>query len=364
MRVGAAARAGTLRRMETIPAVACERLTKRFGETLAIADVSLAAQPGDILALLGPSGCGKTTFLRLIAGFETPDAGTIAIGESTVAGDGRFIPPEKRRVGFVFQDYALFPHLTVAANVAYGSRDRPARVDELISLVGLRGLEQRYPHELSGGQQQRVALARALAPEPRLVLLDEPFSNLDADLRVRVRTQVRGILRAARATAIFVTHDQDEAFDIADRIAVLRDGRVEQLGTAEEIYHTPASRFVADFVGEAEFLACTVEPGRILSELGSFAVEAGIEPGEAELMIRPEDIVLEADDDAGAKVIARRFQGPVNLTLVQLPSGAIVTAAHSSQRAYDIRARVRVTFRPDHLVLFRGEQRAAWCPVR
>ena len=362
--------AGTLAGMgpSTRTAVTCTGLVKRFGSIEAIADVSLDAVAGEILAVLGPSGCGKTTFLRLVAGFERPDGGSVHLGDALVSGDGAFVPPERRRVAFVFQDYALFPHMTVAENVAFGIRGVPASSDRMaraLDLVGLGGLDDRYPHELSGGQQQRVALARSLAPEPAIVLLDEPFSNLDADLRVRVRTEVRDILRSAEATAIFVTHDQEEAFEIADRIAVMRAGRIEQLGRPEEIYHTPTTRFVADFVGEAEFLPGRVDDGRLVTELGTFElIDAGLPAGPVELMLRPEDITLTLDPLRGDEVVGRRFQGPVNLSIVRLASGRTVTSAHSSQTLFRPGDRVRVQFRPDHLVLFRGEERAAWLPAR
>jgi len=352
----------------TTPAVACRALTKSFGLVVAVRDVTCHAQDGEILALLGPSGCGKTTFLRLVAGFEVPDAGEIELAGRIVAGSGRGVPPERRRVGFVFQDYALFPHLTVAGNVGYGVRDhraRAERVAQTLALVGLEGLGDRYPHELSGGQQQRVALARALAPGPSIVLLDEPFSNLDADLRARVRTEVRGILRAAGATAIFVTHDQDEALEIADRVAVMREGRIEQLGRPEEIYHTPATRFVADFVGEAWFLPATVDREIVTCELGTYSLGgAAVEPGEAEIMLRPEDISLEPDPDGADRVVERRFQGPVVLSVVRLGSGRTVMSAHSSQMLTRPGDLVRAAFRPDHIVLFRGEHRITWVPPR
>jgi len=355
----------TVRTMNEQTAVACRGLTKRFGDVVAIADVSLSVHRGEVLVLLGPSGCGKTTFLRLLAGFDDPDGGTIHLGSDPVAGAGATVPPERRRVGFVFQDYALFPHLSVAANVAFGVRGRRQRVAEVLSMVGLTAHADRYPHELSGGEKQRVALARALAPEPQIILLDEPFSNLDADLRARVRTEVGAILRAAGATAIFVTHDQEEAFDIADRIAVMRAGRIEQLGRSEEIYHTPATRFVADFVGEAEFFPGEIRDRRLTCELGSFPLgETPIEPGPCELMVRPEDVLLGTPGDGGTEVVARRFRGPIVLTDVRLPSGRTVTAAHSSQVRFSLGDRVAAGFRPDHLVVFRGDERVAWIPAR
>jgi iron(III) transport system ATP-binding protein len=349
-------------------AVSTRSLSKHFGVVRAVDRIDLDVRPAEILAVLGPSGCGKTTLLRLIAGFERPDGGSVKLAGQMAAGDGRFVPPERRRAGFVFQDYALFPHLSVADNIGYGVADRRRRgerVSDVLRLVGLTGYERRFPHELSGGEQQRVALARALAPQPSIVLLDEPFSNLDADLRERVRGEVRQILREAGATAMFVTHDQEEALGIADRIAVMRDGHIEQVGRPEEIYHTPATRFVADFVGSAEFLPADVEDGRLSTELGSFVLPTDeVEPGLGEIMLRPEDIHLTSDPTQESRVVAREFRGPVNLSTVQLPSGRRVTAAHSSQTLFRPGERVRVAFRPDHLVLFRGEKRVAWVAAR
>ncbi len=222
-----------------------DEVTKRFGDVVAVDGATLCVDRGEVVALLGPSGCGKTTLLRLIAGFERADAGTVEVAEKTVCGTSTWVPPEQRRVGMVFQDYALFPHLTVAENIGFGvpRRARPGRTAELLSIVGLDGLGRRYPHELSGGQQQRVALARALAPSPELVLLDEPWSNVDPFLRETLRAEVAEIFRPLGVTVVLVTHDREEAFSLADRIALMRDGAVVQEGTSEELYFAPASRW-------------------------------------------------------------------------------------------------------------------------
>ena len=269
-------------------------LTKRFGDITAVDAVDLDIHDGEFLGVLGPSGCGKTTLLRLIAGFERPDEGGIEIGGRVVAGPRLNEPPERRRIGMVFQESALFPHLDVEGNIGFGlpRTGRATRVAELVALVGLAGLHHRMPHELSGGQQQRVALARALAPDPAIILLDEPFSSLDATLRAQLRREVRDILRAAGATALFVTHDQDEALEISDRVAVMRAGRIEQLTTPDELYLRPINRFVAGFVGEANLISGEVRHGEVQTLVGRFrasgdALADGI---RAEVLLRPEQL--------------------------------------------------------------------------
>jgi iron(III) transport system ATP-binding protein len=246
--------------------------------------------------VLGPSGCGKTTLLRLVAGFEQPDAGGVEIGGRVVVGPRAWTPPESRRCGMVFQESALFPHLDVAGNVGFGlpRRGRDERVAEMVALVGLAGLQRRMPHELSGGQQQRVALARALAPDPTLILLDEPFSNLDATLRAELRVEVREILRGAGATALLVTHDQAEALEISDRVAVMRAGRIEQVTTPDELYLRPANRFVARFVGEANLLAGEVRDGEVQTLAGRFPTGNGApaDGSRAEVLLRPEQLQM------------------------------------------------------------------------
>ena len=325
--------------MSEAPMIRLSGVAKSFGAHQAVRDLDLELARGSILALLGPSGCGKTTTLRLLAGFELPDAGEIEISGRTVArGAPRTTntPPEKRRVGMVFQDYALFAHLTVAQNIAYGlkgisrGKKRDARVAEVLSLAHLDGLEDRMPHELSGGQQQRVALARALAPEPAVVLLDEPFSNLDAALRVEVRSEMREILTAAGATAIFVTHDQAEALSFADEVAVMFGGKVVQVAPPEDLYHRPATRDVAEFVGEANFVPGTAEDGRLRCALGDVPA-CGECAGAVEAMLRPEALHLRALRDeeeteagVGATVLAREFYGHDQLLKLRLDSGPIL----------------------------------------
>jgi iron(III) transport system ATP-binding protein len=304
-------------------------VSRSYGGVRAVREVDLEVRKGEILALLGPSGCGKTTTLRLIAGFESPDAGTVEVNDRTVARPGFAIPPEKRRVGMVFQDYALFPHLSVEQNVAYGlpgGKKRVGRVEEVLALAHLEGLGNRMPHELSGGQQQRVALARALAPEPAVVLLDEPFSNLDASLRVHVRSEMREILRDASATAVFVTHDQEEALSLADEVAVMMDGTIVQSAPPEMLYHQPATREVAAFVGEANFLPGTAENGHVTCALGDIPIVGNGHPGEVEVMLRPEALVLRALPNGRATVEDREFYGHDQLLKLRLDSGETLRA--------------------------------------
>lgn len=291
-----------------------DHLTKRFnGQSPAVADITLTVKPGEFLTLLGPSGSGKTTMLRLLAGFERPTSGRIQIGPRIVADDTRFTPPEKRKVGMVFQDYALFPHVDVAGNIAFGLRGSRAesgrRVKQLLSLVGLTPFANRMPHELSGGQQQRVALARALAPEPDILLLDEPFSNLDTGLRAQVRTHVRDILHETETTAIFVTHDQEEALSLSDEIAVIHDGRLLQVATPHVIYNRPINSQVAHFIGEANFLpgiANGYTADCLLGEVKLYLPRTG----EVELMIRPEALAVNVDEGGtSATVRWREFHG-------------------------------------------------------
>ena len=310
------------------PALRVRGLRKSFGAVCAVDALDLDVSAGSICALLGPSGCGKTTTLRLIAGLERPDSGVVTVSGRELSSPTAFVPPDRRRIGMVFQDYALFPHLDVAANVGYGlgRKPDPDRVHTALELVGLAGAADRSVHELSGGQQQRVALARALAPTPDLVLLDEPFSNLDASLRDRLRQEVREILLEAGVTALFVTHDQEEALSLAESVAVMREGRIEQVGSPEEIYSRPASRWMAEFIGDIEVLPGEARDGRAECELGSFPAEIA-HSGPVDVLVRPESLAVGLhgpSSAAGAEVVSRRFFGHDQLVELRLPSGRIV----------------------------------------
>lgn len=325
----------------------------------AVRDISFMANEGEIICLLGPSGCGKTTILRAIAGFEPVRSGQIFLSGELVSAPGQIIPTELRRVGMVFQEYALFPHLRVQDNIAFGLRnlkraERKARVQDILRLVGLEGFERRYPHELSGGQQQRVALARALVQNPVVLLLDEPFSNLDPDMASRMRQELHALLRRTKTTTILVTHDHEEAFAMADRVAVLNQGRLEQFDTPETIYHMPATPFVADFVGQADFIPGTVSHGVVQTELGEFPNTLECEDGASlVVMIRPDDIHLVPTKGAPAHVLSRQFRGSENLYAVSLPSGRVVHSSQSSTSVYQEGTPVELRVLASHTVLFK-----------
>jgi iron(III) transport system ATP-binding protein len=325
-------------------------VSKRYGSLLAVDDVSLTVNQGEILVLLGQSGCGKTTTLRLIAGLERPDSGELYLDGALVSGNGVFVPPEDRKIGMVFQDYALFPHLTLEANVAFGldrwnASERRARVAEMLALVGLENAGKRYPHQISGGQQQRVALARALASRPAVVLLDEPFSNLDAALRKEMREEVRRILRAAHATAVFVTHDQQEALSLSDRVAMLHEGRLLQIDTPQHIYETPADAIVAAFIGESNFVDADAHGESAQSPLGEVPLRAPIQ-GAVKLLIRPEALEINGDaDGVWGVVLWREYFGYEQRLGVALADGTTLTARADPHTVYQVDDRVRVSVR-------------------
>ena len=325
-------------------AIDAEGVEKAFGRTRAVAGASLRVPSGELVALLGPSGSGKTTLLRVIAGFERPDAGSVAIAGRPVAGNGTWVEPERRRIGMVFQDGALFPHLTVTGNVAFGATRRE-RVDECLELVGLADRAESYPHELSGGERQRVALARALAADPEVVLLDEPFAALDAGLRDSLRQEVTAILRTAGTSALLVTHDQAEALSLAGTVAVMREGRVEQVGTPEEIYDRPSSRWLAEFLGDADVLPGTAHGGVVECELGRFGAAAELE-GRVSVVIRPESIAIGSgparEPHAEARVVARSFYGHDQLVQLELPSGLRLRSRRLGFPAWHPGDRVRI----------------------
>ena len=339
----------------------------------AVADVSFGLKVGDIGVLIGPSGCGKTTLLRAVAGLEPVSGGSIALAGETVSAVGRNTAPEARRIGMVFQDYALFPHLDVGRNVAFGIWDQPttgrrARVAEVLELVGLADARRRMPHELSGGQQQRVALARALAPRPKLLLLDEPFSNLDVDLRERLAHEVRGILKAAGATALMVTHDQLEAFAIGDLIGVMDHGALHQWADAYTLYHRPATRFVADFIGHGVFAKARVELHKedggahkhVVTPLGELhdvspAVLASLPVGAVDVLLRADDILHDDASPVQAEIVRKAFRGNEFLYTLRLKTGEIVLAHVPSHHDHQLGEWIGIRAEVDHVVTFAAE---------
>jgi iron(III) transport system ATP-binding protein len=326
---------------------------KRFGETDVLREVSIDVSPGEIVALLGPSGCGKTTLLRSIAGLEHLDGGTISIAGVSVSAPGLHVRPEQRHIGMVFQDWALFPHLTVGQNVGYGlSRDerRGDRIERSLELVGLRGLADRLPGTLSGGQQQRVALARALAPQPTALLLDEPFSNLDTSLRVQVRSEVHRLLSDLGVTTVFVTHDQEEAFVLGDRVAVMHDGRIRQLERPDVIYKNPASPWIASFVGEANLIRAEAAGGHASSAIGPIELHESCS-GPVEVLVRPEQVVLVGIDESSelseqggtATVQLVEYYGHDHVSIVVLDDGTTLRSRASGAPPFRRGQRVAVS---------------------
>jgi iron(III) transport system ATP-binding protein len=343
-----------------LPLLEVEQLGHAYGQRTVVRGLSFTLPRGAIGCLLGPSGCGKTTVLRCIAGFEPVQEGCIRLNGKVVSSRSVAVPPEQRRIGMVFQDYALFPHLRIEENIAFGLHGAPtsvreARVKELAMLVGLSADLGRYPHELSGGQQQRVALARALAPRPDLLLLDEPFSNLDVDLRERLSLEVREIIKASGATAVLVTHDQQEAFAMADEIGILHEGAIQQWATAYDLYHRPANRFVADFIGQGVFL-----PARVMGE-NQLEIELGVlhgaaagcgETAELEVLLRPDDVVHDDSAPIRAEVLHKAFRGAEILYTLRLQSGKKVLALVPSHHNHALGERIGIRLDVDHVVAF------------
>ena len=350
----------------TAPVLQLHNLRHRYGARDTFGGFELALQAGSICCLLGPSGCGKTTVLRCIAGFERVTEGSIRVADALVSSAALHTAPERRRIGMVFQDYALFPHLNVARNVGFGLSDPKAaraRVAQLLEMVGLAGVALRYPHELSGGQQQRVALARALAPAPKLLLLDEPFSNLDVELREQLAIEVRAILKATGTTAVFVTHDQNEAFAMADEIAVMNDGLIQQHGSAYDLYHRPANRFVADFIGQGVFVDGTVlDAHRLRIELGEVASATPIHlagatappaPGSrVDVLLRPDDVLHDDASPLQARVLQRAFRGAEILYTLETQGGARVLSLVPSHHNHRLNEAIGIRLEMDHVIAF------------
>lgn len=350
---------------DTHPLLSLNAVSCDYGQRPVVSDLNIAIMPGDICCLLGPSGCGKTTALRAIAGFHQISGGNIELDGHTISEKSRTLAPESRNIGMVFQDYALFPHLSVCDNITYGLKGHSEEEKEFIcqdmlSLVKLPELGDRYPHELSGGQQQRVALARALAPKPQLLLMDEPFSSLDVDLRRNLAVEVREILKSKNITAIMVTHDQEEAFAFADKIGVLNAGKAEQWASPFDLYHEPATRFVANFIGQGAFL-----PGHVLdtttvaTEIGSITGNRcydWIEDTRVEVLLRPDDVVHDEESVKRAEILHKVFAGTSSLYTLKLPTGSEIVAAFPSHHDYQIGDMVGINIEADHLIAFRVDE--------
>jgi len=346
-----------------MPLLKVEDISAGYGDQRVIEALSFHVNRGEIVSLLGPSGCGKTTALRAVAGFEPISEGRILISERLASEPGLTIPPERRSIGMVFQDYALFPHLTIAENIAFGLRrtaavDRKVQVDHLLDATGLTGMQGRYPHELSGGQQQRVALARALAPRPTLLLMDEPFSNLDVELRERLSVDVRDLLKAEGISGILVTHDQHEAFAVSDKVGVMNDGHILQWDTPYNLYHQPGDRFVADFIGQGRFIPGTVRgPATFETELGllrgnrSCMQQIG---DRVEILIRPDDLVPDERGEIEAVVKDKAFKGAEILYTLELRTGTRLLSLFPSHHDHHLGDRVRVRMDAEHLICFPG----------
>ena len=332
-----------------------------YDQQVIIDNLSLTLQAGEIGCFLGPSGCGKTTLLRAIAGFEPIQKGSIVLDQQQVSVPNQIVAPEKRKIGFIFQDYALFPHLSVEKNIAFGIQKSPhqamrKKVQEMLSLTDLNTQAKRFPHELSGGQQQRVALARALAPSPKLLLLDEPFSNLDVELRRRLSGEIRSLLLQQNISAILVTHDQNEAFSVADQIGVIHKGGLSQWDSPFNLYHQPNNRFVANFVGRGHFIAGqSIDAASIQTAAGTFASHKHYpwpSGTSVEILIRPDDVVYDRNSSLTAEIINKTFQGATTLYTLRLPSGEIFDALLPSHANYELQQSIPIRLDIDHIVAF------------
>jgi len=333
----------------------------RYGKTIALQDFSLCVPEGSLTCLLGPSGCGKSTVLRAIAGLEPIYQGKIILSERTVSSPQNTLAAEKRHIGMVFQDYALFPHLNVKSNICFGlhklnHKEKLHIACELLHIVDLEGYGDRYPHELSGGQQQRVALARALAIKPKLILMDEPFSNLDIELRERLRLEVRDILKSQKITGVLVTHDQAEAFEVSDTIAILHEGKMQQWNTAYNLYHDPANRFVANFVGQGVFLKGFLENAdTVTTELGTIRGDRTYDLPRGsilDVLVRPDDILPAPHSELKAEITNKAFKGPETLYTLKLATGGTVLSTFPSHHDHPIGAKVGITIDIQHLIGF------------
>lgn len=331
-----------------------------YDSSVVIKDLSFKLVRGDIACLLGPSGCGKSTILRAIAGFETPRAGNILLNGLEISSPSKQLAPELRNIGMVFQDYALFPHLTITENIKFGLNQhkskQTSKVEELINLVDLNGYEDRYPHELSGGQQQRVALARALAPEPELLLLDEPFSNLDAELRNRLSIDIRNILKSLNISAILVTHDQKEAFAMSDQVGVIDQGKIQQWGSPYELYHEPYNHFVASFIGQGAFIkGTTLEPDTFDTEIGILKGNRAYSWSKGttvEILIRPDDVIHSDGSNLNAIVCGKVFAGTSTQYQLELTSGTTIEALFPSHQDFQVGESIPIGIDAEHLIAY------------
>lgn len=343
-----------------------DNISCRYDDHTVVENFSLNITKGDICCLLGPSGCGKTTVLRAIAGFQPLAQGSISLADEIISTRKDMLPPEQRKIGMVFQDYALFPHLSVCDNITFGlqqysAQDKERICREMLALVKLEDMGERFPHELSGGQQQRIALARALAPQPQLLLMDEPFSSLDVDLRRSLAIEVREILKSLNITAIMVTHDQEEAFAFADKIGVVYQGNIQQWAAPFDLYHEPSTRFVADFVGQGVFLpGHAVDNNTVATELGLISGNRcydWLPDAPVEVLLRPDDVIYSEQSIKKGEVVSKVFAGTSTLYTLKLPTGSLVASAFPSHHDYQIGDQVGIDIEADHLIAFKVDER-------